>query len=291
MKPSCKKCGEPRGREGAAQPAQQAQSRLWAVAVAMLLPACAIAETPSGSHRGDLAYEASLYVYLPTIDGTSSFPADGSSVNVDASKILESLDFTFMGTFDIHRGAWGVFTDLMYVDLGASKGASRDFTIGDIGLPAGTAADLHLDLKAWVWSLAAEYRLSDQPGLQLDLLGGTRYLDLSEKLTWTISGNLGPIEPGGRSGSSEASSRLWDAIVGVRGRVVLGSASNWTVPFYLDVGAGASNHTWQAAGGIAYSFQWGSLVAMWRYLDYGFSGNNVTALSLNGPLIGAAFRW
>jgi hypothetical protein len=261
-----------------------------AFTAAVALPAFAIADTQGSSQAGAFTYEASIYGYLPAIDGTTTFPAGGSSVNVSASKILESLNFTFMGAFDVHKGPWGVFTDLMYVNLGASKTSSRDFTIGNIGLPAGTTANLNLDIKAWVWTLVAEYRVSDEPGVKVDLIGGTRYFDLAEKLNWTISGNLGPINPGSRSGSAEAGGPLWDAILGVKGHVTVG-ASNWSVPFYLDGGAGDSNHTWQAAAGIAYSFQWGTVTGMWRYLDYDLSGNKVTGLSFDGPLLGATFHW
>jgi hypothetical protein len=258
---------------------------------ALALPALAMADTQAGSGASVWTYEASLYLYVPTIGGTTTFPAGGSSVNVSLAKILEALNFTFMGTLDVHKGQWGVFNDLMYVNLGGSKVASRDFTIGNIGLPAGTAANLNLDIKAWVWTLAAEYRLWDEPGLKVDLLGGTRYFDLAEKLNWTITGNLGPIDPGSRSGSSEAGSALWDAILGIRGHVTLGADSKWSVPFYLDGGTGDSNHTWQAAAGITYSFEWGTLIGMWRYLDYSLSGNKVTGLSFDGPLFGATFQW
>jgi hypothetical protein len=46
-----------------------------------------------------------------------------------------------------------VFTDAIYLDLGNTKSASRDFTIGNVEVPAGTTADLRLDLKGWVWTL------------------------------------------------------------------------------------------------------------------------------------------
>ena len=288
---SCRAPNELRARSPAVRATRCVHGGWLALVAAVLFPAAAVADSQAASNSDALVYEASIYAFLPTIDGTTTFPAGGSSVSVDAAKILESLNFTFMGAFDVHKGTWGLFTDLMYVDLGASKGASRDFTIGNIGLPAATTANLNLDLKAWVWTLAAEYRLADQSGLQLDVLGGTRYLDLAEKLTWTISGNLGPINPGSRSGSSEAGVRLWDAVVGIRGRALFGPASKWSAPFYLDVGAGDSNHTWQVAAGIAYSFRWGNVGGMWRYLDYGLSGNKVSGLSLNGPLVGATFRW
>ena len=252
-------------------------------AVAVVLPGLAIADDKAASAAGAWNYEASIYLFLPSIGGTTTFPAGGSGINLDGSKILENLNFTFMGAFDVHKGPWGVWNDLVYVNLGNSKMASRDFTIGNIGLPAGTSANLNFDIKAWVWTLAAEYRVWDEPLLKVDLLAGTRYFDLTEKLTWSITGNLGPINPSGRSGSAEAGSPLWDGIVGVKGHVTLGADSKWSVPFYLDGGAGDSSHTWQAAAGIAYSFRWGEIIGMWRYLDYGLSGNNISSVNFKGP--------
>lgn len=260
-------------------------------AVAVALPGLAIADDKAASAAGAWNYEASIYLFLPSIGGTTTFPAGGSGVNLDVANILETLNFTFMGAFDVHKGPWGVWNDLVYVNLGNSKVASRDFTIGNIGLPAGTSANLNFDIKAWVWTLAAEYRVWDEPLLKVDLLAGTRYFDLTEKLTWSITGNLGPINPSGRSGSAEAGSPLWDGIVGVKGHVTLGADSKWSVPFYLDGGAGDSSHTWQAAAGIAYSFRWGEIIGMWRYLDYGLSGNNISSVNFKGPLLGATFHW
>ena len=110
---------------------------------AVALPGLAIADDKAASAAGAWTYEASLYLFLPSVGGTTTFPAGGSGVNVDVSNILlENLNFTFMGAFDVHKGPWGVWNDLVYVNLGASKAASRDFTIGTIGLPAGTSANL-----------------------------------------------------------------------------------------------------------------------------------------------------
>ena len=47
-----------------------------------------------------------------------------------------------MGSFDAHNGRWGVFTDFLYLNLGANKQQSREFTIGGAEIPAGTTADL-----------------------------------------------------------------------------------------------------------------------------------------------------
>ena len=86
--------------------------------------------------------------------------------------------------------------------------------------------------------------------------------------------------------------KVWDAIVGVKGRYAFGTDMKWSVPFYLDVGAGQSDRTTQAAIGIAYQFHWGELGAMWRYLDYNMkSGKQIQDVNLSGPMIGAAWRW
>jgi opacity protein-like surface antigen len=264
-----------------------------AVAAVALFPALAAADTPQFVSDPSWQFDASVYAFLPTIGGTTIFPVQtgGSSVNISARQILDSLNFTFMGSFDAHKGPWGAFTDLIYVDLGASKSNTRDFSIGNIGVPAGTTANLHLDVSGWVWTTAAEYRVADTPGLKMDYLIGARYLDLSEDLSWSISGNLGPIVPAGRSGSSGLGNVFWDGIAGIKGRAAFGADGQWLLPFYLDGGAGDSNTTWQVSAGVGYAFHWGTIDAMWRYLDYEFSGTKIKSIDFNGPMIGATFRW
>jgi hypothetical protein len=264
------------------------------VAVALLPTLAAAQATQSGATPDAWHYEASVYLYLPSVGGTTRFPVDGggSSINISADKIIDSLQFGFMGAFDAHKGSWGAFTDVIYLDLAASKSQSRDFTIGNIGLPAGTSADLRLGLTGWVWSLAGEYRVVAEPDLKVDLLAGARLVDLTSRLDWTISGNLGPISPASRAGSSEASKNIGDAIVGIRGQRVLGAGQKWSLPFYLDAGAGGSAYTWQGAVGVGYPFRWGAVAAMWRYLGYKFdSGSNIQSVNFNGPQISATFRW
>jgi hypothetical protein len=266
-----------------------------AVAAGALLPTLATAQAmPAGAAPGPWRYGATIYGYLPTIGGTTTFPADasGTGINVSGDQIIDGLKFAFMGSFDAHNGRWGVFTDVMYLDIGGSKSNSRDFSIGSIGIPAGTSADLDLDLKGWVWTLAGEYRVMSSPAATMDVLAGARMFDLKERLNWSIYGNLGPIAAPGRNGSSEISDTVWDAIIGVKGRYAFGPNREWLVPYYLDVGTGESKLTWQGAIGLGYAFKWGDVVAMWRYLGYEFkSGSRVEDMNFNGPMIGATFRW
>jgi hypothetical protein len=273
------------------------QRSLWLLGLAAgaLMPAASQAQTaPSASGADNWRYAATLYVYLPSIGGKTSFPADsgGTPINITAEKIVESLKFTFMGALDAHNGRWGVFTDLIYLDLGGGKSGSRDFTIGDIGLPAGATADLDWDLKGWVWTLAGQYRLPTDPAFTVDLLAGTRMFDLTQTLRWNITGDIGPIAPPGRSGSAEIGDTLWDGIVGVKGRYTFGANREWAMPFYLDVGTGDSDRTLQSGIGISYAFKWGEVTGMWRYLDYKMkSGGAIQEMNFSGPLIGATWRW
>ncbi|HYN34668.1 MAG TPA: hypothetical protein VES40_18740 [Ilumatobacteraceae bacterium] len=64
------------------------------------------------------------------------------------------------------------------------------------------------------------------------------------------------------------------------------------MPYYLDVGTGDSDLTWQGLLGLAYSFGWGDLGVTWQYMDYQMeSGKAIDNVNFNGPALGATFRW
>ncbi len=269
---------------------------LAAAAITALVPTLAAAQAaPADPVAGTWRYSASVYGYLPSLGGTTSAPVDsgGTPIEVDVAKIVDSLKFTFMGALDVHNGQWGVFTDLIYLNLGGDKQQSRDFTVGGLPLPAGITADLGWDLKGWVWTLAGEYRVAADPSfLTLDVLAGARLFDLSQELRWNISGTVGEAPGAGRSGKLEAGGNFWDGIVGVKGRFALDRDGHWTAPFYADVGTGDSDLTWQLAAGVSYRYGWCDLNVMWRYLAYEFkSGSALQNVNFNGPMIGATFRW
>jgi hypothetical protein len=269
----------------------------FALALGALAPAVVHAQAAPSEPLAPAApwhFAASIYGYLPSIGGTSRFPVDsgGTPINVTADEILERLKFVAMGSFEAQNGTWGVFTDLVYLHFGDTKTNSRDFSIDDIGLPGGTTANLDWNLKGTVWTTAGEYRLVTDPALTVDLLGGARLFNLRETLDYSISGNIGPIDPVARTGSKGITSRVWDGIVGVKGRYLFGDSHQWAIPFYLDGGAGSGTTTVQVAAGIGYEFKWGELNALWRYLGYHATGDqDIASLNFNGPQVGAVFRW
>lgn len=263
---------------------------LLALALAGLAPVAAQAETADDAWQ----YQAAIYLWVPTIGGETSFPAGsgGSSIDITGQDVLNALDMAFMGNLSAKKGKWGLWTDLVYGDFSADKSGSRDFTIGNTPIPGNVNANLKYDLTTWIWTAAGTYELVKKPNYTLDLLAGARYLDVSQTLDWTINGDISALPPVSRDGSAEVSSTLWDGIVGVKGVADLGSDHKWFIPYYLDVGTGQSDLTWQVNAGIGYRYSWGALVATWRYLDYEMDSNKpIQSVNLNGPLFGASFNW
>lgn len=239
-------------------------------------------------------FRATVYGYFPELSAKTAFPAigGGSNVSVDADTILDNLDFVFMGAFEVQKGRWGFFTDFMYLDLGGSKGDTREFSIGNRPVPGSATADLSLDFKGWVWTLAGSYRPVSTPRAVVDVFAGARGLSVETKLGYRLSADVPPLVGPGREGSSTVETENWDAIVGVKGRLNFGALHEWFVPYSIDIGTGDSDFTWQAMAGIGYTFGWGDIVAAWRYIDYDLeSGHPTRDLSLNGPVIAVAFRW
>jgi len=258
-------------------------------AATVLLPASASAQD---AERWQ--FTGSLNLYLPTLSGSTVFPppAGSSSASVDIDKLLEHLKFTFMGSLEARKGPWGVFTDLVYIDLGNSKTGTRSLTLGGVELPAGVAADTRYDLRGWSWTLGGEWRAVSKPTYALDVVAGARLLDIQQNLDWTLTGNIGSVALPDRTGARESRLRNWDAIVGVKGRYTFGETGKWFVPYYLDVGTGNSDLTTQAVAGLGYSFGWGEVVGSWRYLGYNMkSGQDLQDLSFNGPMVSAVFHW
>ena len=258
-------------------------------AVGTVVPGIAGAQTQTLSDTWK--FDAILYGYFPQIGGSATFPT-GTPVNitVDPSNYIGNLKFAFMGWFDAQKGAIGMFTDIFYADMSGSKSATRDFSVGNIGIPGGVTADANLGVKTTLWTLAGSYRVVSTPEGAFDVLAGARMIDLKQNLSYQLSGDVGPLVGPGRQGSSEVNVTHWDAIVGAKGRFNFGDRRQWFVPYYVDVGTGQDDLTWQIFGGLGYQFSWGQIVGVWRYIDYRFPDNNAT-LTLNGPAIGIGFTW
>ena len=264
-----------------------------ALMMALLLSTGALAQQPA-SETESWQFGVSIYGWLPDLAGETAFtqPGGSSEFGIDIENILDSLEFALMGTFDMRKGRWGILTDAIYMDAGNSQTGTREATIGRIELPVNASANVDLDIKSLVWTLTGYYRALDQPGMTLDVVAGARYLDVEQKVNWIVTGNVGSIAVPDRTGAAEASLTNWDALIGLRGRFAFGAQNAWFVPYYLDVGAGDSDFTWQGIAGLGYAFHWGEIAAVWRYLYYDLSSDKpIKDMNFSGPAIGFTFRW
>ncbi len=160
---------------------------LWAMGVAVMAPLAAQAQAANDKWQWELA----IYGWFPAIGGTTSFPSTGSSgpnIDVSASDVIDALKMVFMGQAEVRKGRWGLWTDLVYADLGGSKGGSRNFTVD--GRPVTANADLSLDVKSTVWTLAGLYNLSSTPENTTDLLFGARMLNMKQTLDWSLASSI-----------------------------------------------------------------------------------------------------
>jgi hypothetical protein len=64
------------------------------------------------------------------------------------------------------------------------------------------------------------------------------------------------------------------------------------LPYYVDVGGGSSNFTWQAFSGVGYRFAWGDVTLGYRHLSYDFhSDRPLDKLAFSGPIFGIGFKF
>jgi hypothetical protein len=228
-------------------------------------------------------------------------PPGGASPNVgvDADTLLAAIDVALMLSGEARKGRWLIGTDFIYLDLSSDSSAVRsvDFDAGAgpvnvsaTGLDAGTSTRL----EGAVWTLVGGYAAIQDARLALDVIGGVRYFGLETTTDWQLSSTVSA--PAGaqslaRSGRVARSEDLWDAIIGVRGRVRPGQGA-WFVPYHLDAGAGDSRLTWQGVLGLGHAFQWGEMVLAYRYLRYEQDeGKLIEKLSFGGLGLGANFRF
>lgn len=240
----------------------------------------------------DWQFRAALYGWFPGLSGTTEFPsgAGGPSINVNSKDLIEGLKMAFMGNFQAQKGELGIFADMFYADVGDDKYGTRDFTIHG-RVPGSATANLSLDVKTTLFTLAGTYSVVQRPEYSMQVLAGARMLKLDQTLDWAITAGAGSALAG-RNGTADVDATNWDAIIGAAGRYSFGDDRRWFVPYYLDIGAGNSRFTWQTILGLGYSFGWGDVIAAWRYTDYDFkSGDTVQSLTLQGPAIGVSFKW
>jgi hypothetical protein len=239
------------------------------------------------------------YLWLPNVNGTLKYsipPSAGGSPEVETgpNDYLENLQAIIMISGEVRRDRWSVFTDLIYLDLSDEKSTVTAVNFGGSLVSSSVNVVTSSSFRGMAWTLGTGYAVETGQAVMLDIFGGLRYFSIEASTDWQLA--VAIAGPGGgqtfpRTGSISEGADLWDGIVGVRGRVLLGS-SDWSIPYYLDFGAGSSRLTWQGMLGIACSFKWGGVTLAYRDLYYDQKDDElIKDLRFSGPALGVTVRF
>lgn len=218
---------------------------------------------------GQWHFGVTPYAWLPTIYTSATFQplgiAGGVQANMhsDPGTYLHNLSFAFFLTGEARKGEWSLLADYIYMKFDSQNSGVKPLNVG--GGAAALPFDASMSLKSNVLTLAGSYTAWRRGASHLDILAGTRYLNMDPTLDFSLFGIAG-----GRNAS--ASMNKWDAIAGLKGQLDLDAEGKWFTPYYLDVGAGSANSTWQALVGVGYRYGWGDLTLAVRNLSYNFTG-------------------
>ncbi len=239
------------------------------------------------------------YLWMPNVNGTMKYsipPGAGGSPEVETgpNDYLENLQAIIMISGEVRRDRWSVFTDLIYLDFSDEESTVTAVNFGGSLVSSGVNVATSSSFRGTAWTLGTGYAVQTGQAVMLDIFGGLRYFSIEASTDWQLA--VAITGPGGgqtfpRTGSISEGADLWDGIIGVRGRVLLGS-SDWSIPYYLDVGAGSSRLTWQGMLGIACSFKWGGVTLVYRDLYYDQKDDElIKDLRFSGPALGVTVRF
>jgi opacity protein-like surface antigen len=210
------------------------------------------------------------YVWASAFQGRIGVGPAVTDVDLSFGDIIDHADFALMGVFEARKERWIALVDGFYVGLSADTTAS---------IPTGTT--LRLDQDQVMVQPAVGYTLLVRPWGGLDALGGIRYWHVSTTLSATGVGQ-----------ATRSASKGWvDGAVGARLRYSPGP--RWHLFALGDVGAGGSDLTWQASGGVGFDVaSCCTILAGYRHLDVDYESDGfVNDTYMSGPDLGFGFRF
>lgn len=250
------------------------------IVFAILIGSCAAqAQEKSKSSVGDgWTFNVAPYLWLAGMEGRSATlpPLPAAGVDVKFGDLLKNLNFGFMMVGEAHKGRWGGSFDFIYMKLTANGPPPAG-----LGLFAGT----QLQARNLIFTLTGSYRAIDEDRFQVDLLAGARIWMVKTKLT--LKGGLAPTISASRD-------ETWvDPIIGIKGRVNLGSGFHLVAAGTVGGFGAAAKIDWGVFGGVGYRFKkWATAFVGYRHLAVDYrNGGFVYDVNMSGPVLGIVFRF
>jgi hypothetical protein len=245
--------------------------RVCAMAGSLLAAGPTLAE---GDWKGDLQ----IYGWIPQNDIKLN---NGFEYEISRQDILEDIDIFLMTTGRLRRDRWSFALDLVYGDISDKDFDEELLLEGLVTLDKG-------GLEIWIVTPNIGYMVLDNEQQRFEVYAGARYFSLEVDVRLETESIL-PGRPPKVVESSDSVDH-WDAIVGVRGLYYL--SDRWYIPYSVNAGAGDSDFTWTAWGGVGYRFTGVDALFGWRYMTYDVGDDTpIEELDISGPFVGAMFRW
>jgi hypothetical protein len=251
------------------------------------------------AYDGNLHVTLAPYIWLPTLNQSLRFtvptlPQHGgavleSNVRVGPSDYLAKINSALMFAFDVRKGTVNFFGDYIYSNASTSANVATTITgpLGHVSIPVRFSVNSRL--ASSIWEVGVGTTLAHGHNADLNLFFGWRQFPLNLTLSYNaVIGQNGIIAPSGTIVSRTYASSL---IGGLQGKAFF-NENHWFVPYYIDLGAGFNNNTWQGYTGAGYMFNHGQTVLL-TYRVLGYSGlpqaSPVQKLTMSGPLFGYTF--
>ncbi len=282
-------------------------SRIWRMLAAAALVSCGAVSGAAAQGTGlrpGWSFEVAPYVWLPSVNADLRYnlPTSGAGtadVKTNADDYFANLNFATALAAMVRYDRFSMLTDIMYVsaDAGSSRVDSVDLVqVGRNPISSTVNASGASTLKTTLWTLAGGYTVADGSWGHVDVLAGFRYLGIEASTNYNVAltlvgprGNAGPSFGG--AGRLSGRDNIWNGIIGVRGRVNIGQSGVF-LPYYVDIGTGDSNFTWQTFAGIGYQSGWAGVQLGWRYMSYDQGGTGlVQDLSMSGAYLAVNFSF
>lgn len=223
-------------------------------------------------------FQLTLYSWLAGQEGTVATlpglpPAD---IDVDFwDDILGNINGALMLVGEARKGRYGIFTDIMYIDIEA-----KDSTPGPF------FSSIKSRTKSWIVSAAGLYRLVERERAFLDAIGGIRYWSVDSELS--LGAGLLPAR-------KVSNKEDWiDPIIGVKGLSPLwGSKFFVSGAFALGGFTVGSDLMWDANINLGYQWTKGfSTTVGYRYLDVDYESTDfLYDVAQHGPVLALSFRF
>jgi hypothetical protein len=223
-------------------------------------------------------FQLAPYAWLAGQKGTVATlpPLPPADIDIDFyDDILGNINGALFLVGEARKGRYGVVMDIAYSDIEIEDPTPGSFF---------TLLDSRTQL--WMVSVAGLYRLVEEQGAFLDLIGGARYWSVDSTLTLTEG-----LLPS-RSISNEEN--WFDPIIGLKGLSALGHSRFFISGFLVIGGFGAgSDFMWDANVNLGY--QWTetfSTTLGYRYLDVDYDdGDFLYDVSQDGLTLGLSWRF